>query len=149
MQQARAEQSRNLMGVGVAIIICASIGAWFYFESGKGSEEAARQCAINNSVGMWGEVLGVDPQDESSAYSSDDCEEYEDSPRQAGAFVAFGVVATLGLGMVVAGGAPRRFTATYPASTSTTPSAGTKVCPFCAETILVAAIKCKHCRADI
>lgn len=29
------------------------------------------------------------------------------------------------------------------------PSASTKVCPYCAETVLAAAIKCKHCGSDL
>ena len=36
-----------------------------------------------------------------------------------------------------------------PAPAPTAPSASTKVCPYCAETVLAAAIKCKHCGSDL
>lgn len=40
-------------------------------------------------------------------------------------------------------------TAPAPAPASIKPQKQTKQCPFCAEDILLAAIKCKHCGSDI
>lgn len=62
--------------------------------------------------------------------------------RQLHAIVG-GMIALAGLIMLIFGGRAAATTISAPAVKDTRP------CPFCAETIKLAAVKCKHCGADV
>lgn len=144
---------RVVAALGFLLVLVGAVGACAYWHGGQMSEadkQAASQCALSNAAEEYSKYLNGDD-------SPSECDKYEKAPRKGSVYAAWAGVVGLGLLIGVAGLlAPSRGRSTRSepsqeglAAPALQAQSDTRTCPYCAEEVKMAAVKCKHCQSAL